>query len=227
MTVQHLRIGIVAVLAVALFVLGRGSLPALSRLPSTVAGFGAWAPIVFVAVYAIATVAFLPGALLTLAAGGLFGVVKGAAIVLSGATLGASLAFLIARYAARELVERRLADSARFAALDRAVGREGRRIVFLLRLSPLYPFNLLNYALGLTRVRFTDYVLASVGMIPGTLLYVYTGAVAGEAVAVAGGAGPARGPWHYLVLGLGLAATIGVTVFVTRIARRALATEVG
>jgi hypothetical protein len=93
---------------------------------------------------------------------------------------------------------------------------------FVLRLSPLFPFNLLNYALGLTTVRFADFLVASVGMLPGTLLYVYSGKVAGEVALAAGGAGPPRGPGYYGVLGLGLAATIGVTILITRTARRAL-----
>ena len=114
----------------------------------------------------------------------------------------------------------------RFAAIDRAVGEQGRKIVFLLRLSPVFPFNLLNYALGLTKVRFSDYMLASIGMLPGTLLYVYYGALAGEVAALVGGVAPAKGAEYYAVLAIGLAATIAVTTVVTRIARKALR-EVG
>jgi hypothetical protein len=110
----------------------------------------------------------------------------------------------------------------RFQAIDRAIAADGRRIVFLLGLSPAVPFSLLNYLLGLTRVRFADFVVASVGMLPGTLLYVYTGKLAGDVAAAAGGGGPARGAGYYVVLALGLAATVAVTVVVTRAARRAL-----
>ncbi|MGN6391786.1 MAG: TVP38/TMEM64 family protein [Gemmatimonadales bacterium] len=181
---------------------------------------GAWGPAAFIVGYALATVAFVPGSLLTLAAGAIFGLARGTLLVFVAATLGASLAFLIARYAARTAVERRLADDPRFMAVDRAIGAEGRRIVFLLRLSPLVPFNLLNYALGITRVRFVDYLVASIGMLPGTLLYVYYGKVAGDLARLA--AGVRRDAGYFLVLGLGLLATVVVTVLVARTARRAL-----
>ena len=195
----------------------------LPTLVARVAALGPWGAAAFVVGYAVAVVAFVPASLLTLAAGAVFGVVRGTLLVAAGATLGASAAFLLARYVARDAVARRLARMPRFAALDRAVGEEGRRLVFLLRLSPVIPFGLLNYALGLTRVRFADYLVASVGMLPGTLLYVYTGKVAGDVAAVAAGAAPPRGAAHWLVLGVGLVATALVTVRVTRLARRALA----
>ena len=131
-------------------------------------------------------------------------------------------AFLIARYVARNRVARVVARNPKFAAIDAAIGRDARRIVFLLRLSPVFPFNLLNYALGLTTVRFVDYLVASLGMLPGTVLYVYYGKVAGDVVAVASGSAPARGAGHYAVLALGLAATLLVTILITRNARRAL-----
>ena len=138
------------------------------------------------------------------------------------AVLGSTAAFLIARHGARQAIEKRIEGDARFAAIDKAVGADGRKIVTLLRLSQAFPFNLLNYALGLTKVSLVDYVIAAVGMLPGTLLYVYSGKVAGDVAAVAGGAGPEGGAGQYLVLGLGLVATAVVTVLITRIARRAL-----
>ena len=119
------------------------------------------------------------------------------------------------------MIEERLEDNQRFAAIDRAVGREGLKIVLLLRLSPVFPFNLLNYALGLTSVRFRDYLIASAGMLPGTLLYIYAGKVVGDVARLAGGAS-VQGPAYYAVLVLGLAATVVVTTIVTRTARRAL-----
>src|SRR5438128_355845 len=128
---------------------------------------------------------------------------------------------------ARTAVERRIAANPRFAAIDRAVGAEGRKIVFLLRLSPVFPFNLLNYALGLTRVRFADYFLASAGMLPGTVLYVYSGKLLGDVTALAGGASVEKGAGYYAVLVLGLAATVAVTTVVTRTARRALGEATG
>jgi uncharacterized membrane protein YdjX (TVP38/TMEM64 family) len=178
--------------------------------------------VAFVVGYAIATVAFVPGSLLTLAAGALFGLAGGTAVAFVAATLGAAAAFLVSRYLARQVVERRLAGNDRFAAIDRAVAGQGRRIVLLLRLSPLVPFNLLNYALGLTRVRFADYLVASVGMLPGTLLYAYYGKVIGEVALLAGGGALPKGAGYYALLGIGLAATIAVTALLTRIARRAL-----
>lgn len=194
--------------------------PALARW---VAGMGVWAPVAFIVTYAVATVAFVPGSVLTLAAGALFGIVRGTAYVALGATLGEAGAFLIARHFARRFVARRIAGSPRFSALDAALGREGWRVVLLLRLSPVVPFNLLNYALGITRVSFRDFFIASVGILPGTLLYVYYGQVAGEVATVAGGGAPARGIGYYMLLAAGLAATVTATVLISRAARRALA----
>ena len=186
-------------------------------------GLGLLGPLVFVAGYAAAAVAFVPGSLLTLAAGAVFGVGLGTVYALIGATLGASGAFLIARHVARTAFQRRMAGVPQFATIDRAVSREGWKVVLLLRLSPVFPFNLLNYALGLTRIRFVDFLVASIGMLPGTLLYTYSGKVVGDIAALAGGQSPPRTAAYYLVLGLGLAATVAVTAVVTRLARRALA----
>jgi len=213
----------VVLVVAALIVAGRRAGALVPEFVRWVNGLGPWGPVAFVAGYIAASVALVPAALLTLAAGAIFGVVEGVAVAFVGASLGASAAFVIARYAARGRVERRIAGNERFRAIDRAIGREGRKIVLLLRLSPVFPFNLLNYALGLTRVRFIDYVLAMPGMLPGAILYVYTGKVAGDVAALAGGVAPARSAGYYGVLGLGLAATASVTVIVTRAARRALA----
>lgn len=214
---------LVAVAGVALLLVAGRRLGAL--IPSFAAwvdGLGVWGPVAFIAGYALATVAFVPGSLLTLAAGAIFGLAKGTAFVLVAATLGASGAFLVSRYLARGFVERRLAGNARFTAIDRAIGTEGRKVVLLLRLSPVIPFNLLNYALGLTRVRFVDYLVASIGMLPGTLLYVYTGKVAGDVARIAGGAAAPGGLASYGVVAVGLAATLAVTLVITHTARRAL-----
>lgn len=207
---------------VLLLLLGRQAAAAVPAFVDWVRGLGALGPVAFIVGYVLATIGFIPGSLLTLAAGAIFGIAWGTAYVFVGAVLGATAAFLLARGVLRQMIERKVAADPRFAAIDRAVAREGRKIVFLLRLSPAFPFNLLNYALGLTRVRLVDYVVASLGMLPGTLLYVYTGKVAGDVAAVAGGAAPARGAGYYVVLGLGLAATLAVTILVTRTARRAL-----
>ena len=218
------RVVLAAVFLIGLIALGRQLSGQLPRLTAAVDALGVWGPVAFIAVYAVACVAFVPASLLTLGAGALFGLVKGTIFVLIGATLGATAAFLIARYVARDWIAARLQRDARFTAIDRAIAEQGRKVVFLLRLSPVIPFNVLNYALGLTKVRMIDFVIASVGMIPGTLLYVYTGKLAGEVVGAAGTAATPRGAGFWAVLGLGLAATAAVTVLITRVAKRALAT---
>jgi uncharacterized membrane protein YdjX (TVP38/TMEM64 family) len=179
---------------------------------------------VFMALYVLACVLFLPGAILTLGAGVVFGLVKGAVIVSAASTLGAAVAFLIGRYLARDWVSGKLAGNAKFRAIDEAIGREGWRIVGLARLSPIFPFNLLNYAFGATRIALGQYVLASwIGMMPGTLMYVYLGSLAGNLAALSRGAGgQPRTPAQWTLYAVGLLATVAVTVYVTRIARRAL-----
>lgn len=219
-TLVKIALGVAALVAVVLLArAGGGYIPPFA---AWVNGLGAWGPIVFILGYAAAVVAFLPGSLLTLAAGAIFGLGAGVAYAFVAAVLGSSAAFLVARYLARGAIERRLAGNARFAAIDRAVGAEGRKIVFLLRLSPAFPFSLLNYALGLTRVRFVDYLIAAIGMLPGTLLYVYYGKLAGDVAALAGGAAVEKGAGYYAVLALGLIATVVVTALITRTARNAL-----
>jgi uncharacterized membrane protein YdjX (TVP38/TMEM64 family) len=205
-----------------LVVAGRSAIESIPRFADWVSGNGAMGALLFGLGYIAAVVAFVPGSLLTMAAGTIFGLASGTAIVFLAATLGASAAFLVSRYLARPLVERRLAGNQRFAAIDRAIGQEGRKIVFLLRLSPLFPFNILNYLLGLTQVRFRDYVLASVGMLPATMLFVYYGEILGDVARVASGAPIPRGREYYILLGIGLLATIVVTALLTRAARRAL-----
>jgi len=220
-----LVVGAVAVLALLWFV-GRELGQYVPRFAEWVDSLGVWGPVVFVIGYAVATVAFVPGVVLTLAAGAIFGLVEGTLWVFVGATLGASSAFLIGRYVARGAVERRLEGKERFRAIDGAVGRHGFKIVALMRLSPVFPYNLLNYALGLTRVRFVDYLLACFGMIPGTFLYVYYGKLIGDVAAVASGAQVERGWEYWTFLGAGILATVVVTWFITRVARRALSEAV-
>ncbi len=214
-------------LLAALLYLGRSAGGYVPIFAEWVDGLGVLGPIAFIFGYAVAVVAFIPGSVMTLVAGAIFGLAEGTLYVIVAATLGSTLAFLLARHAARAAIERRIEGDERFAAIDRAIGAEGLKIVFLLRLSPVFPFNLLNYALGLTQVRLVDYFVASIGMLPGTLLYVYAGKVAGDVAAVAGGQAGEKGVGDWLVLGLGLIATAVVTVLVTRIARRALAVATG
>ena len=174
----------------------------------------------------LATVAFVPGSLLTLAAGAIFGLAKGTLLVFIGATLGTAAAFLIARYAARSAIERKLQNQPKFADIDRAVSKAGFKIVFLMRLSPAFPYNLLNYALGMTSVKFRDYLLASFGMLPGTFLYVYYGKVLGSLAALSGEAPVDGGIGKWAMVGVGFLATVAVTTVITRIAKRALKEEV-
>ena len=221
------RIALVIGGLAALIVLGRQAGSYIPQFAQWVNGLGFWGPIVFIIGYALAAVAFVPGSILTLAAGAIFGLAQGVVYVFIAAVLGSAAAFLVSRYLARHAIERRLAGNPRFAAIDRAVGAEGRKIVFLLRLSPVFPFNLLNYGLGLTQVRFVDYLVASVGMLPGTLLYVYYGKLAGDVAALAAGAALEKGAGYYTVLVLGLVATVVVTTIVTRTARRALQEATG
>lgn len=213
----------VAIAAVGvLLVMGRSAASLLPAATEWVAAQGAVAPLAFALMYVIATILLVPGSLLTLAAGALFGVLKGTAIVIVAASIGACAAFLIARYAARERVARLTARDPRFAAVDRAVGEAGLKIVVLLRLSPVFPFSFLNYALGLTGVRFRDYAIACIAMLPGTLLYVYYGRLIGDVAALAAGERAERDTGYYLLLGAGLLATLAVTALLTRIARREL-----
>jgi pyruvate/2-oxoglutarate dehydrogenase complex dihydrolipoamide dehydrogenase (E3) component/uncharacterized membrane protein YdjX (TVP38/TMEM64 family) len=177
---------------------------------------------VFVLAYVVACILLLPGLILTLGAGFAYGVAVGIPLVWVSANLGAAAAFLLGRTLARERIAARVAGNPKFAAIDRAVGREGLKIVLLTRLSPAFPFNLLNYAYGLTRVTFRDYTIGSlVGMIPGTAMYVYLGSLITSVTQLASGA-PAGGPAKQLLTWLGFAATAAVTVVITRIARRAL-----
>ncbi|MDA1044067.1 MAG: TVP38/TMEM64 family protein [Verrucomicrobia bacterium] len=180
----------------------------------------------FVGIYVLACVLFVPGSILTLGSGAIYGVVLGSILVSLGSTIGAVAAFLIGRYFARNMIAKKIEGNARFAAIDSAVANEGWKIVGLTRLSPIFPFNLLNYAYGLTKVSLRDYVLASwIGMMPGTVMFVYVGSLAGDLASV-GGEGRGRTPVEWALDAVGLLATVVVTVFVTRVARKALSTRI-
>lgn len=216
-----------ALAALALLIVVGREVPAmLPRFTSWVASLGAWGPLAFIAGYSIAPVIFAPAFLLTIAAGAIFGFLKGVFYVMIGATIGATLAFLTGRYLARHFVERLLHRDPRLQIIDRAVERHGFRLVALLRMSPAVPFVLLNYALGLSRVKLLDYVAASIGMLPVVAMYVYTGKVAGDLATLASGAAQPRGPLYYATIGLGFVSTVGVTVYVTRIAKQAIEHEI-
>jgi uncharacterized membrane protein YdjX (TVP38/TMEM64 family) len=187
-----------------------------------VQSLGWWGPVVLAAAYTPACLFFVPGSLLSLAAGFAFGVVVGTVTVSLGSVIGASAAFFAGRFLLRGWIEEKVARHPRFRAIDQAVGEQGFKIVLLTRLSPVFPFNLLNYAYGLTRVRFRHYLLASwIGMLPGTIMYVYLGSlVQNLADLVAGRVERSTGQTVLFVVGL--VATVGVTIVITRIARKAL-----
>ena len=218
-----IRIGTVVLVATA--VLGLRSLPladALTTFNLWIEHLGFVGLLIYSLVYAVATVLLLPGSLLTLAAGAAFGLLPGFASVLVGATIGAGLSFLVARHLARRRVEAWIRSKPRFAAIDEAVAREGWKIVFLTRLSPIFPFNVQNYAYGLTRIRFWHYALSTaIGIVPGTFLYVYLGTVGRSGLTAAAGGGPIE-TLRLILQIVGLFATVAVMLYVTRIATKAL-----
>ncbi len=186
-----------------------------------------WGLVILALAYTPAALLLFPATLLTLGAGAVFGVPEATVAISLGSTLAAAVVFLVGRTLARRWVEDRFANSPRFRALDRAVADNGFRIVLLTRLSPAFPYTLLNYAYGLTKVRFRDYLLASwIGMLPGTLMYVYLGrgakGIADLASVLFTGRASATDLEQTLLLFVGLLATVAVTVLVTRSARKAL-----
>jgi uncharacterized membrane protein YdjX (TVP38/TMEM64 family) len=194
----------------------------LRAFQSWVGRQGAWGGVIYGVVYTLAAIAFVPGSLLTIGAGLVFGLLWGTVIVSIASTAAAALAFLIARYVARGRVEALAKRNEKFRAIDQAIRERGWRVVALLRLSPLIPFSVSNYLYGLTPVAFGPYVLASwIAMLPATVLYVWIGA-AGKAAADASG-GQGKSPLEWALLGAGLVATAVVTVMITRTARRQLA----
>ena len=183
---------------------------------------GPWGPTAFITIYILATVLFIPGSLLTLGAGLLFGPLFGSIYVSIASTLGATCAFLVSRYLARGWVAKQIEGNQQFQAIDEAVANEGWKIVGLTRLSPFLPFNLLNYGFGITQVSLGDYFFASwIGMIPGTIMYVYLGSLAGS-LATLGTKGPSRTTAEWVIYGVGLVATVAVTLYVTNLAKKAL-----
>jgi uncharacterized membrane protein YdjX (TVP38/TMEM64 family) len=194
----------------------------LMRALDGIAGLGAWGPLLFIAIYILACVLFLPGSVLTLGAGVLFGLFAGSVIVSIASTLGATAAFIVGRYFARDWVAKKIEGNPGFKAIDDAVAKEGWKIVGLTRLSPVFPFNLLNYAYGLTKVSLRDYFFASwMGMLPGTVMYVYIGSVVGDLARLSAG-GRTRTTAEWALYIVGFVATVTVTIYVTRVARAAL-----
>jgi uncharacterized membrane protein YdjX (TVP38/TMEM64 family) len=186
-----------------------------------VQGLGIWGLVFLALFYIPASILLVPGTLITLAGGALYGVWETTVAISLGSTAGACAAFLVGRGIARPWVERQVAASPKFQAIDRAIAEHGFRVVLLLRLSPVFPFNLLNYALSLTRVSFRDYFLASwIGMLPGTIMYVYIGSTLGELSAIFVRRERTVGEWIFFFVGLAL--TVLLTVYITHLARKAL-----
>lgn len=212
---------VVAALVTALVTLPVGSW--LLALVEWVRGAGALGLLIFAFAYIGAAVLLLPGSLLTLAAGFVYGPVWGVAVVSPVSVTAATASFLIGRFAARDWVARKVGQRARIGAIDEAIGEGGLKIVVLVRLSPVIPFNLLNYALGVTRVRLRDYILGSfLGMLPGTVLFVYLGSLVTSASELAAGKRPDAGPLGTALYVAGFAATILVSILISRKAKRAL-----
>jgi uncharacterized membrane protein YdjX (TVP38/TMEM64 family) len=219
------KVGLLVGTVFALFIASR-FLPVeawLKDFNQWIADLGTVGLVVFIFAYAAFALLMLPGAILTIGAGLIFGLGWGFAAVSVGSTLGASLAFLLGRFVARDKIRALTADRPKFQQIDHAIGERGAKLIFLLRLSPIVPFNLSNYFYGLTAVRFWPYVLASwLGMMPGTLAYVYFGTLGRAAAQSAADAGPERGPLEWTLLAVGLAATLAVTIWVSKIARNAI-----
>lgn len=210
-----------ALLLVGLFVASR-FLPFgewITTFTEWVRGAGAFGIAVFVIGYIVGTIFFFPGSLMTLATGAVLGLGWGIVVASFSATTGAAFSFLIARYLARGAIEKRAQNNEKFSAIDAAIGEQGWKIVGLLRLSPIVPFNLSNYFFGLTKIKFWPYVLASwIGMLPGTVLFIYLGHI-GKATLAGDGE---RTTQEYILIGIGLVATIVVTVYLTKIAKKSL-----
>lgn len=197
----------------------------IAPLIRELAGLGGWGPVLFLVMYVLAAVVLAPAFVLTFSAGAVFGLWRGTLLTFAGAVLGASAVYAVAAPLARSRVLRWIDHDPRVAATRRAVVRDSRWIMFLLRLSPLVPYSLLNYALALSGVRFGDYLLALIGMIPAIIMYAYYGKVAGDVTRIAAGVSPPRGTEYYVMMIVGLIATFTATHLIGRAAKRAIAEE--
>jgi len=197
----------------------------LATLVQHLAGLGGWGPVLFIVLYILAAITLAPAFVLTFAAGAVFGLWRGTLLVYIGAVLGASAVYALAAPLARSRLLRWIDRDPRVAATRRAVVKDSAWIMFLLRLSPLVPYNLLNYALALSGVSYRDYLVASVGMIPAIIMYAYYGKVAGDVTRLAAGVEPPRGREYYLMLIVGLIATFAATSLITRAAKKAMAEQ--
>ncbi len=219
-----LRLEVVAVvLVVSAFLIAIRFLPireALENASSRIDSLGFWGPLAFISLYITCTVLMIPRSILSVGAGLQFGLLPGFLWVILGANLGASLAFIISRYLVRNAVERWLKDRANFQTIVRAVDGDGWRIVALTRLSPVFPFALVNYAFGVTKIRWAHFAAGSFfGMLPGTMLLVSVGYVT-DLASEAGEPGPGR--METLALVCAFVVAIAATAIITRFAREAL-----
>jgi uncharacterized membrane protein YdjX (TVP38/TMEM64 family) len=190
----------------------------LHGLGDRIEGMGALGGVAYFALYVVAALLFMPGSILTLGAGYLFGIAGGMAVVWTAVTSSAAIGFLVARHLARDPVERLARRNARFGAIDEAIGKNGWKTVVLLRLSAIVPFSLSNYLFGLTSVDFVPYIASTaVAMLHGSFFYVYLGA-AGKSLGESGD----LGPWEWALLGAGLVATVVMAVILTRVAKKQL-----
>lgn len=197
----------------------------ITGIVSQLSTLGPWGPVLFVLLYIVASLTMAPAFILTFAAGAVWGLWWGSLYVYIGAVLGASAVHFLAGRLVRTRVTQWLDREPRVAAVRRAVAGQGVWIMFLLRLSPLIPFVQLNYALVLSGVRYRDYVLATMGMWPTIIMYVYYGKVAGDVAALATGVAPPRGPEYYTMLVVGLVATVVATTMVARAAKKAMVAQ--
>lgn len=223
-----IKAGIVATIIIALIIaakilgVGESITKVFQYMLSWLEGLGYWGAIIFILLYVLTTILLIPGVILTLGAGFIFGVVTGTILVSIASTLAATVAFLIGRYFARIWVVEQIESQPKFKAIDEAVAKDGWKIVGLTRLSPIFPFIFLNYAFGVTQVSLKDYILASwIGMIPGTVMYVYFGSLAKDMASLT--AGVNAPVWLQL---LGFIATVAVTVYISKIAQKALKNQI-
>jgi len=175
----------VALLIIAVIVIAYRFLPIsewLQHFQTYVRGLGALGYVVYIAVYAVCVVAFIPASILTLGAGAIFGFAGGTIVVVIGATIGATLAFLLARTVMRKRIAKMTESNKKFRALDQAIASEGMKIVFLVRLAVVFPFTWVNYAFGLTAIPLWRYILATfLGIIPATAAFVFASSAATKA----------------------------------------------
>ena len=190
----------------------------MDRAFEWIRGLGPWGPVAFIGIYTVAVVFFVPASIFTLGAGFVYGMTLGSIYVLVAANIAGNLAFLIGRHLARNWIAHKLDAQPKFRAIDAATAREGWKIVALVRLAPVFPFSLMSYAFGLTRIPFWSYAAANLAMIPGTLMYVYFGSVARDLTDK-----PATPPWIKWTIG---ALTVIVIIYVTRFAKRALSQKI-